>query len=158
MIRVLSVMGLYLSHALPVDIFRPYARSPKGHPYIAYYFTSQIAQTQLKMSQRGIKNSLGLEDIRAVKISIPPLAEQQRIVAKVEQLMALCDELEAKLKEVQGASGQLLGAAVNHLLVRSNSEKVTGQWPCRPGSAKRLTNWMAPDFEVPLGDFKEYME
>jgi hypothetical protein len=31
MIRVLSVMGLYLSHALPVDLFRPYARSPKGH-------------------------------------------------------------------------------------------------------------------------------
>jgi hypothetical protein len=25
------VMGLYLSHALPVDLFRPYARSPKGH-------------------------------------------------------------------------------------------------------------------------------
>jgi hypothetical protein len=34
MIRVLSVMGLYLSHALPVDLFRPYARSPKGHEEI----------------------------------------------------------------------------------------------------------------------------
>jgi hypothetical protein len=34
MIRVLSVMGLYLSHALPVDLFRPYARSPKGHEQI----------------------------------------------------------------------------------------------------------------------------
>jgi hypothetical protein len=30
-ICVLSVMGLYLSHALPVDLFRPYACSPKGH-------------------------------------------------------------------------------------------------------------------------------
>jgi hypothetical protein len=48
MIRVLSVMGLYLSHALPVDLFRPFARSPKGHlssvsfTYLAVGVVSQL--------------------------------------------------------------------------------------------------------------------
>lgn len=31
-------------------------------------------------------------------------------------------------------------------------------WPCQPGSAKNTKLWMAPDFDAPLEDFKEYME
>jgi hypothetical protein len=31
-------------------------------------------------------------------------------------------------------------------------------WPCQPGSAKNTQHWMAPDFNAPLEDFKEYME
>jgi antitoxin (DNA-binding transcriptional repressor) of toxin-antitoxin stability system len=31
-------------------------------------------------------------------------------------------------------------------------------WPCQPGSAKNKTHWMAEDFDVPLEDFKEYIE
>jgi antitoxin (DNA-binding transcriptional repressor) of toxin-antitoxin stability system len=31
-------------------------------------------------------------------------------------------------------------------------------WPCQPGSAKDTVHWMAPDFDAPLEDFREYME
>ena len=31
-------------------------------------------------------------------------------------------------------------------------------WPCQPGSAKNTKHWMAPDFNAPLEDFKEYVE
>ncbi len=31
------------------------------------------------------------------------------------------------------------------------------QWPCKAGSAKGKI-WMAPDFDEPLEEFKEYME
>ncbi len=31
-------------------------------------------------------------------------------------------------------------------------------WPCQPGSARHLPHWMAPDFDAPLEDFREYME
>jgi predicted RNase H-like HicB family nuclease len=31
-------------------------------------------------------------------------------------------------------------------------------WPCQPGSAKHIPHWMAPDFNAPLDDFREYME
>ncbi|MBU1172685.1 MAG: restriction endonuclease subunit S [Proteobacteria bacterium] len=39
---------------------------------------------------------LGTEKARNAYLSIPPLEEQKRIVAKVDQLMALCDQLEAQ--------------------------------------------------------------
>ena len=31
-------------------------------------------------------------------------------------------------------------------------------WPCEAGTAKSRAFWMAPDFDAPLDDFKEYME
>lgn len=39
----------------------------------------------------------------------------------------------------------------------SRSEPKT-QWPCQAGSAKGRPHWMAPDFDAPLEEFKEYME
>jgi len=39
-------------------------------------------------------------------------------------------------------------------LARTEPKK---QWPCKAGSAKGQI-WMAPDFDAPLEDFKEYME
>jgi len=34
-------------------------------------------------------------------IALPPLLEQHRIVAKIDELMAVCDKLKARLKEAQ---------------------------------------------------------
>jgi antitoxin (DNA-binding transcriptional repressor) of toxin-antitoxin stability system len=31
-------------------------------------------------------------------------------------------------------------------------------WPCRAGSAKDTILWIAPDFDAPLDEFREYME
>jgi type I restriction enzyme S subunit len=49
-------------------------------------------------------------------IPLPPLAEQKRIVAKVNQLMSLCDELETKLRQAESDSERLMNAAVQHVL------------------------------------------
>ena len=31
-------------------------------------------------------------------------------------------------------------------------------WPCQAGSYQKTDFWMAPDFDAPLEDFKEYMK
>ena len=49
-------------------------------------------------------------------IPIPPLAEQKRIVARVEELMRLCDTLETQLSQTRTAGAHLLDSTLHHLL------------------------------------------
>jgi len=53
--------------------------------------------------------------LEALLIPIPPLAEQRRIVAKVDELMALVDAFEAQLATAQSAGATLMKAAVSEL-------------------------------------------
>jgi type I restriction enzyme S subunit len=43
---------------------------------------------------------------------VPPIKEQRRIVAKVDELMALCDALKARLAEAQTTQIRLADAIV----------------------------------------------
>ncbi len=54
--------------------------------------------------------------VSATPIPLPPLAEQKRIVAKVEALMKLCDDLEAKLKTKEATASRLVEAVVRELV------------------------------------------
>jgi type I restriction enzyme S subunit len=53
--------------------------------------------------------------LKSLPLPIPPLAEQRRIVAKVNQLMALVDQLEAQLAASHATSEKLLEALVAEL-------------------------------------------
>jgi len=74
-----------------------------GSRYLPELFRSPFAQGQFNEPQRGIKNSFRLTDITQFVVPLPPLAEQHRIVAKVDELMALCDQLEAARAEREAA-------------------------------------------------------
>ena len=54
--------------------------------------------------------------LREVPIPLPPLAEQHRIVAKVDELMALCDRLEAALTTADTTRARLLEALLHEAL------------------------------------------
>ena len=51
-----------------------------------------------------------------VIVPIPPLAEQHRIVAKVEELMSLCDRLERALQDATTTRARLLDATLREAL------------------------------------------
>ena len=50
--------------------------------------------------------------IGSLPIALPPFAEQRRIVAKVDELMALCDTLKARIKDAQTTQLHLADAIV----------------------------------------------
>jgi len=63
----------------------------------------------------GIKHFTG-RGLASFSFPIPPLAEQHRIVAKVDELMALCDQLEASLTTAQTETSRLLESVLHHAL------------------------------------------
>ncbi|MBF0214661.1 MAG: restriction endonuclease subunit S [Magnetococcales bacterium] len=78
--------------------------------YLYITLSSSYVVDQFKDSAAGgVVQNLNSEKVRHVIISLPPLAEQHRIVARVDQLMALCDQLEkqeAQTKETHQALTQ----------------------------------------------------
>lgn len=54
--------------------------------------------------------------LKEIRFPIPPLAEQHRIIAKVDELMALCDQLETQLTTSEADSRRLLEAVLRDAL------------------------------------------
>jgi type I restriction enzyme, S subunit len=73
------------------------------------------ARGALEQLAYGDKPGLNLNNIRDLILPLPPLAEQHRIVAKVDQLMALVDELETQLATSRATAKNLLEALVAEL-------------------------------------------
>lgn len=77
-----------------------YLNSPSA---IDYMLSSRVVNAQPNIS---------LTDAREFAVPVPPLAEQRRIVAKVDELMALVDALETHLATARTTAANLLAAAV----------------------------------------------
>lgn len=74
----------------------------------ARYFreTQILPELQQQCGQANVNGS----KLRNMMIPLPPLAEQYRIVAKVDELMTLCDKLEAQNLSIQTESARFLEA------------------------------------------------
>jgi type I restriction enzyme, S subunit len=92
--------------------------------YLAELFRSLFAQRQFNAPQRGIKNSFRLTDLTQFVVPLPPLAEQHRIVAKVDALMALCDRLEASLATTTTTRRRLLDALLAEALAPAEDREL----------------------------------
>ena len=56
-----------------------------------------------------------LKKLKESIIPIPPLAEQEAIVTKVNQLMALCDSLEQEIAKNKQAATQLMQSVLREV-------------------------------------------
>lgn len=60
--------------------------------------------------------------LEQIPIGLPPLAEQHRIVAKIDELMALCDRLEASLDAAATTRRRMLDALLAEALAPAERE------------------------------------
>jgi type I restriction enzyme S subunit len=85
--------------------------------FALYYLNSTTAQEFAAAHHHGMTLlRIGLGNFRGIPFPLPPVAEQRRIVAKVEELLALCDRLETQLAAGQTESRRLLEAVLHHAL------------------------------------------
>jgi type I restriction enzyme S subunit len=80
--------------------------------YLAYFLAARNGgQDQFRNLQRGAtKVGLGLDDIRAIWIARPPVAEQHEIVLRIEGLFAFADKIESRLAGATALVGRLTPA------------------------------------------------
>jgi type I restriction enzyme, S subunit len=85
--------------------------------YLRTWLRSDHVYGSIEGRAAGSTNQVELTAQMAISqlVPLPPLAEQHRIVAKVDELMALCDRLEAARAEREAARDRLTAASLARL-------------------------------------------
>ncbi len=129
------VRGMILAHSFPVAIAQEVvtvnqdmkALTPKRTEMAEYLLRALkgLKPQMLARVQRSSHGTCRLEgsDYADFLMPIPPLTEQHRIVAKVDELMALCDQLEARLATAGVTRGNLLDALFAEALTPANNDQ-----------------------------------
>lgn len=82
------------------------------------YFSDNATGAQLTMPK------INQTTLLALPIPVPPKLEQHRIVAKVDELMSLCDQFEASLNHGENTRSHLLNALLHETLHPSHGNVV----------------------------------
>jgi len=79
---------------------------------LAFYFIRALAPQHIASKSAGLIGGIRREAVLDFPFPLPPLAEQRRIVKKVDVLMAFCDRLEAQQQQREHAHATLTHAAL----------------------------------------------
>jgi type I restriction enzyme S subunit len=105
-----------------VTLYRLNANILDGN-YFFHFLQSRVWQGQLEaIMQQTTRNQVSIQKQAFFRVPIPPLAEQRRIVATVEELMALCDRLETQLIATRTGGHRLLEVVLHQALTPSTKE------------------------------------
>lgn len=103
-----------------VALFK-YFSAVDSEPRFLLLYLKLVAEEMKAKAAGGVQAFVSLSFLRNYPFPLPPLAEQRRIVAKVEQLMALVNELEQQLAASRATAEKLLTALVAELVNAKNA-------------------------------------
>jgi len=102
-------------------------RARTNQEYLNYFMWS--VGTDLLAAGTGTTfPAISRDDLAGLVVHLPPLAEQKRIVAKVDQLMALCDDLEARQTKKWEIGTRLTKSALEALTTAEGPEQFDAAW------------------------------
>lgn len=93
------------------------------------YFTQFVESKQKGVAYPAINAA----DLRLAVIPLPPIGEQQEIVSKVAELMALCDQLEQQQKHRNNLRTAARKSAIDAIYTATTPEELEAAW-------KRINN------------------
>jgi type I restriction enzyme S subunit len=96
-----------------ISFFRPIF--PDFAPYLYTFLKEGSFLQNIQLIGTAGQDNISVTKCKFIPIPIPPLAEQRRIVAKVDELMALVDALETQLATARTNVSALLNAVVHEL-------------------------------------------
>lgn len=120
-INVRSVFASYLIRVKRIDFM--------FSPYIKTYLGSQLYWHQLFDNAAGTgQPNVNATALKSLFVTLPPLNEQPRIVAKVDELMALCDQLEQQTLTSIDAHATLVETLLATLTNSADATELEQNW------------------------------
>lgn len=112
--------------------------------YLKYYFDSPYIQNLMNKNAKGTaQKGFYLNQLKTLLVPLPPLEEQKRIVAKIEELFAIIDEIDKAQKELKElaelAEKKVLDMAVRGELVEQDASE---------GTAADILNQIREDYKT----------
>ena len=112
-----------------LHIVRPVAQTISPRFVLAYLKAPMfLAVGETKMTGTAGQKRLPKDFLEANPFPLPPLAEQHRIVAKVDELMALCDRLEAEQADAGAAHARLVATLLGTLTQSADAAELAANW------------------------------
>lgn len=112
------------------------ARDGFHKKYIALFFQGDIYRNRIRLLAGGVNiNNVKSEHITDTPFPLPPLAEQERIVERIETLFAKLDEAKARLEDVRDGH-ETRRAAILH---KAFTGELTAKW--REAHGVGLESW-----------------
>ena len=106
-----AILGMDACFPDSVVGFIPSSEIPNARYY--EYFVRTARSALEKYAPSTAQKNINLSILQAVLIPLPPLAEQQRIVERVDSLMILCDQLESNLSDSGDLAEKLASSVVS---------------------------------------------
>tara|TARA_R110000744_G_scaffold206693_2_gene325302 strand:+ start:1045 stop:2847 length:1803 start_codon:yes stop_codon:yes gene_type:complete len=112
------------------NILRAFFSESKLSFILDIWMRSQSGKLELDEIKSGTTNVWAIYQGKLVLLPciIPPTAEQHRIVAKVDELMELCDQLEAQTESSLDAHKTLVTVLLDTLVNSQNAEELAENW------------------------------
>lgn len=104
----------------PSTLDKDYLYSLLSSPFIVRSFKKSAAGA--------VVMNLNADKVRETIVAIPPKEEQHRIVAKVDELMLLCDQLEQQTEASIEAHQLLVSTLLNTLTNSADAEELMENW------------------------------
>jgi type I restriction enzyme S subunit len=109
-----AIPAIYCDHFIRLRVSTSFIY----HRYLVLAASSKFVRNRigdLFVTTAGQK-TVNQQHVGSLLLSLPPVAEQHRIVTKVDELMAVCDALAARLKAARDLSSTLVTAAADAAL------------------------------------------
>lgn len=118
---VSATFGGFLSVIRPYEISATFLMAILRTPHVRNVLIGSASQTT------NIAN-ISLEKLNPLLVTVPPIAEQYRIVAKVDELMALCDQLEQQTETSIDAHATLVETLLTTLTNSADAAELEQNW------------------------------
>lgn len=149
--RKIGILGEDVNYGNKLCRFSP--NGDLNNRFLYFYIQSPLFQEQFSDSMTGIIGGVSIKKIKAISVRYPSIAEQKRIVEKIDELMARVADLEKSADALASLKKSFPSDVRDALLRAAMQGKLTEQLP-EDGDAEELLEQIRAEKEKLISEGK----